>query len=197
MTHNPGFKIEPTISQLRRAEAAFIETHDAYLKDPSDRRTEEMRWAHTRLTIARHFYDGLVAALPPVKRAGAAHPVKRGNNAIKQLRLAEFNPEEQAALRLAVTDQTAAVEQIDAIITAGRASTRNLRIIHAYLIDPDARGRFRRWLIDEIAAARAGAPDPAEDDHGDDAVVVAAQVPVPRSPVANATEAPIAQQQTR
>lgn len=150
MTNNPAFKIEPAISQLRRAEAAYIEAHDAYLKEPSDRHVEEMRWALERLAIARKFFAGLIAALPPAKRV-EAHLVKPASKAVAPLQLASFSTEEQHALRLAILDRPAAIAHIDRIIAEGRASGKNLRIIHAYLIDPTAADAVTQWLVDAHA----------------------------------------------
>lgn len=155
MTANPAFKVEPVISQLRRAEAAYIEAHDAYLasRDKS-RYLEEMRWAHGRLRIARQFYNSVMASLPPKKRgATVTHPVNGSRIAIKDLKLSAFSEEEQRALRLAITDREAAIERVDQIIAAGRASTNDLRIMHAYLIDPAAGEQIERWLVDQSATS--------------------------------------------
>jgi hypothetical protein len=155
MAANPAFKVEPVISQLRRAESGYIEAHDAYLKDPaSGRRVEEMRWAHERLTITRQFYDGVLAALPPARRDVPARPVVTDSKAIKRLKLTDFSAEEQQVLRLAVVERDKAILQLDDIIASGRASGQDLRIIQSYLIDPVSAGMFKRWLVDELAAAR-------------------------------------------
>ena len=168
MTSNPAFKIEPSISQLRRAEAAYIEAHDAYLKEASDRHIEEMRWAHARLAIARQLFDGLVAALPPAKRATAtAHPTKSASKAVKYLRLAAFSDEEQKALRLAVVDRQAAITQIDRIIMEGRASGKDLRMIHAYLVDPSTADAVMGWLVDAHAVVQ-----PSDGSSGQNSDVV-------------------------
>lgn len=159
MTANPAFKVEATISQLRRAESRYIEAHDEYLADRTNGlRIEAMRWAHGRLSIVRQFYDGVIASLPSKEREDVvAHPVIRRSTATKDLRLSSFSAEEQRALRLAITDRESAIGRIDEIIAEGRASSNDLQIIHAYLIDPRATNQVERWLVDQLAAIRSTA----------------------------------------
>lgn len=155
MVASPAFKPEPIISQLRRAQAAYIEAHDAYRADPArGRRVEEMRWAHGRLAIVQQCYDGMIAALPPAKREAAARPKIKESKAIVRLRLGEFSGKEQKALRFAATDRDAAIAQIDALIAMDPAPNQNLRIAHSYLINPDRFDELKRWLVSEMAALR-------------------------------------------
>ncbi|MDX5985071.1 hypothetical protein [Sphingomonas echinoides] len=155
MVRNPAFKIEPTISQLRRAEAAYIEAHDAYLKNrASSSAIEEMRWAFHRLSIARACFDGIIKSLPPSKRGTITERhVAVKSIASEHLRLVAFSAVEQRAIRLIYTDRDTAIERIDQIIATGEAS-RDLRILHAYLIDPVCREKVEQWLVRELDAAR-------------------------------------------
>ncbi|WP_311270960.1 hypothetical protein [Sphingobium sp. WCS2017Hpa-17] len=151
---NPGFKLEPVISQLRRAEAAYIEAHDAYLADPaSGLRISEMEWALGRLTIVWRFYGEMVIALPPAKRPPIDRPMVKARTAAIPFRLSEFSEDEQHALRQAPVNRNKAVSLLDTIIRSGHAS-KAVRIIHARLIDPASSDMFDRWLTDQLAAMR-------------------------------------------
>ena len=168
MARNPAFKVEPAISQLRRAEASYIEAHDAYLADrASGLRISEMEWAHGRLQIARAVYDGIISALPTTKRAAASpRPKATKAKAIKALGFAAFSEGEQQALRLAITDLPTAVERVDALVTSGQAS-HDLRILHAYLVDASRRDEVQRWLTSEISAMSTVTGRWAASEHAD------------------------------
>lgn len=186
MTRNPGFKIEPAISELRRAESCYIRAHDAYLADKSGAGLDEMRWAFARLQIARQFYEGLVTSLPTAKRQpDPSRPVTKTSAAIKRIKLSDFDGESQHALRQAIVDPAKAVAQIDLIIQGGNAP-RGLRLLHAYLIDPKKVALVTAWLVNEIEAGRVVSAESLEivDDN---AATEARMAPIAPQPVA-ATE---------
>lgn len=163
MMASPGFKIEPIISELRRAEAGYIASHDEFLADPTNGlRIDEMRWAHARLQITRQFYNGLIASLPKKTRVVKDRNKVKSTIAIKLLRLAEFSEEEQMALRHAVVDRAKAIALLDAIISEDRASSDDVRIMHAWLVDPDA-AKFDRWLTNELAQSRSSTSETVVD----------------------------------
>lgn len=169
MMASPGFKVEPVISELRRAEAGYIASHDAYLADQHNGlRIDEMRWAHARLQIARQCYDAMIASRPKEARSIADRPKVRSEKAVATFRLANFSEEEQKALRQAAVDKKHAIAMLDDIIRLGRQSGRQIRLIHAWLVDSDNTGQFDRWLTDELALARSSASDAQYDDASSD-----------------------------
>lgn len=160
MRKHPGLKVEAIISELRRAESYFIKAHDSYLAGYTDRGYMEMRWAAYRLEVVRAFYSGLVQALP-AKVAATVRSVPKDKGSIKSMRFADFTGEEQAALKGFVHDEARAIQQLEMIITSGRASGKQTSLLIAYLSDLSKRTEVNNWIKAQLRvsfdAAEAGA----------------------------------------
>lgn len=144
---NAALYDEPPISQLRRGQANFVRAHDEYVKGYSDRGYTNVRMAALRLRVAQDQFKGLVHAEPAEKKVLKHGPV---GDKTKVMRLTEFSTNEQAAIRVFLSDPEKATKLLGGIIERRETSGSKVYSLYAYMLDETQTEAINKWLTAEV-----------------------------------------------